>query len=82
MLATCPAIRSLLSFNLLAELNDHTNNVGPCYVMPETVRFLYVCVRVLAVDIFLNFIFSNMLNKKNKTSRKKKKKKKWSNSLN
>jgi len=71
MLATCPAIRSLLGFNLLAELDDYINNVGPCYVMSETVRFLYVCVCVcmLPVDIFLNFIFSNMFFPQNKTSR-------------
>jgi len=33
MLRTCPASRNLLGFNILAELDDYINHVGPCYVM-------------------------------------------------
>ena len=79
MLATCPASRSLLGFNILSELDDYINHVFPSYVISETVRFLSlsvcvcvcVCVCVLAVDIFPNLMFSNVLFPQNKMSRMK-----------
>jgi len=46
ILATCPASRSLLGFNILPELDDYINHVGPCYVMLETAHYLCVCVCV------------------------------------